>query len=134
MSMTDPIADLLTRIRNANLRYAERVEVPASKLKLRIVEILKQEGFIRNFRVVEQKKCPRATIRIYLKYGPNKERVITSLRRVSKPSVRRYVTKENIPRVIGGMGIAVLSTSHGVMTGREAKRRGIGGEVICTVY
>lgn len=134
MSMTDPIADLLTRIRNANMRYAERVEIPASKLKLRVVEILKQEGFIRNFRVIEQKKNPRATIRVYLKYGPSRERVITSLQRVSKGSVRRYAGKDSLPRVIGGMGIAIISTSQGLMTDREARRRGIGGEILCEVF
>lgn len=134
MSMTDPIADLLTRIRNASMRYAERVEVPASKAKLRIVEILKQEGFIRNFRVIEQKRTPRPTIRVYLKYGPNRERVITCIERFSKPSLRRYVGKDGVPRIIGGMGIAIISTSQGVMTDREARKRGIGGEVLCTVY
>lgn len=134
MSMTDPIADLLTRIRNASIRYAERVEVPASNMKLRIVDILRQEGFIRNFRVIEQKRSPRPMIRVYLKYGPNRERVISVIERKSKPSLRRYVGRAELPRVINGMGIAILSTSQGVMTDREARKRGIGGEWICTVY
>jgi len=130
--MTDPIADYLTRIRNANMVYHERVDIPASKIKQAITEILKHEGFIRDYEVVEEGR--RRLLRIYLKYGSNKERVITGLRRVSRPGRRVYVKKDEIPRVLGGLGIAILSTPKGLMTDREARKIGLGGEVLCYVW
>jgi len=132
MPVTDPIADLLTRIRNANLARQEKVEVPSSKIKKAIVEILKREGYIRNYRALEDRK--QGTLRIYLKYGPKQERVISGLERVSRSSVRQYRGKDDIPRVQGGLGVAILSTSRGIMTDREARRQGIGGEVLCRVW
>ncbi len=130
--MTDPIADYLTRIRNANMVYHERVDIPASKIKQAITEILKHEGFIRDYEVVEEGR--RRLLRIYLKYGSNKERVITGLRRISRPGRRVYVKKDEIPRVLGGLGIAILSTPKGLMTDREARKIGLGGEVLCYVW
>ena len=132
MSMSDPIADLLTRIRNANRAKLERVEVPNSKTKQAMVSILKEEGFVKNFRVLENRK--RGVLRIYLKYGPGKEDLMSTLERVSKPSLRVYVGKRNIPLVMGGLGIAILSTPKGIMTGRNARRLGVGGELICKVW
>ena len=130
--MTDPVADLLTRIRNANMIYRETVDVPASKLKKAIVEILREEGFIKNYEVLQD--GARQTLRIYLKYGNNRERVISGLKRISKPGLRVYAQKDEIPRVLGGLGIAILSTSKGVMTDRQARKLGIGGEVLCYVW
>ncbi|HAG07838.1 MAG TPA: 30S ribosomal protein S8 [Peptococcaceae bacterium] len=130
--MTDPVADLLTRIRNANMVYHETVDVPASKLKKAIVEILRDEGFIKNYEVLQD--GARQTLRIYLKYGSNKERVISGLKRISKPGLRVYAQKDEIPRVLGGLGIAILSTSKGVMTDKQARKLGIGGEVLCYVW
>ncbi|RJP24521.1 MAG: 30S ribosomal protein S8 [Candidatus Omnitrophota bacterium] len=132
MPVTDPIADLLTRIRNANIAAKEKVEVPASKMKQAIVDILKKEGYIRSYRIVEERG--HGMIRIYLKYGPKQEKVITHMERVSKPSVRQYVDKDHIPRAIGGLGICILSTSRGLMTDREARRQGIGGELLCKIW
>ena len=132
MIVTDPIADLLTRIRNANTARKEKVDVPASKMKQSIVDILKKEGYIRSYRIVDEKG--HKVIRIFLKYGPKQEQVITRLERVSKPSVRRYANKDNLPRVINGLGIAILSTSRGLMTDRDARRQGIGGEILCKIY
>jgi small subunit ribosomal protein S8 len=132
MVMSDPIADLLTRIRNANLVRHEAVEVPASKAKKEIVEILKREGFIRDAEYVEDSK--QGIIRIFLKYGQNNERVITGLKRISKPGLRVYAKSLEIPRVLGGLGIAILSTSKGVMTDKEARQAKTGGEVICYVW
>lgn len=132
MSMTDPIADFLTRIRNANMVGKDRVEMPSSKLKRSLANILKQEGFIRNYRYLDNKK--QGVLRIYLKYGDSGEKVISGLSRVSKPSVRVYVGKEEIPRVQGGIGIAILSTNQGIMSGKQARKQGIGGEVICYVW
>lgn len=129
---TDPIADLLTRIRNANKAEHESVEISASRLKQEIVRILHQEGFIKGYEVIEQR--PQNKIRVYLKYGPRREKIITNLKRVSKPGRRVYCKKDEVPRVLRGLGIAIISTSHGVMTDREARRRGVGGEVICYVY
>ena len=130
--VTDPVADLLTRIRNGSMAEHEKVDVPASKLKVRVVEILKEEGFIKNFRVIEDQK--QGVLRVYLKYGPAQERVITGLRRVSKPGRRLYVSADRIPSVLGGMGVAILSTSSGLVTSRTAEERGIGGEVVCFVW
>jgi small subunit ribosomal protein S8 len=130
--MTDPIADMLTRIRNANTVYRETVDVPASRMKLAIAQILKDEGFIRDFEVLED--GVRGTIRIYLKYGPRREKVITGLKRISKPGLRVYARHDELPRVLGGLGIAVISTSHGVMTDKEARRQHVGGEVLAYIW
>ena len=130
--MTDPIADLLTRIRNASRAEHEKVDIPSSKLKVRITEILKSEGFIKNFRLMEEKKP--GTLRVYLKYGVGNERVISGLVRVSKPGRRVYVGKDKIPSILGGMGVAILSTSRGVMTDREVRKQGLGGEVLAYVW
>lgn len=132
MSMTDPIADFLTRIRNANTVSKDRVEMPSSKLKRSLANILKQEGFIRNYRYLDNKK--QGILRIYLKYGENGEKVISYLERVSKPSVRIYVGKDDIPRVQGGIGVVILSTNQGVMSGKQARKLGIGGEVLCRIW
>jgi small subunit ribosomal protein S8 len=132
MVMSDPIADLLTRIRNANLVRHETVEIPASKAKKEIVEILKREGFIRDAEYVEDNK--QGLIRVFLKYGPNNERVISGLKRISKPGLRVYAKSLEIPRVLGGLGIAIISTSKGVMTDKEARQAKAGGEVICYVW
>lgn len=132
MPVTDPIADLLTRIRNANMAKKEKVEVPSSKIKKAIVEILKNEGYIRNYRTVEVQG--HEMIRVYLKYGNKQERIIIHLERVSKPSVRRYANKDSLPRALGGLGISIISTSQGLMTDRDARRNGVGGEVLCRVW
>ena len=132
MVMTDPIADMLTRIRNAVMANHDEVEVPASKMKLEIARVLAQEGFIRGYELIDDGK--QGILRIKLKYGPNRERVIHGIKRVSKPGRRIYVKKDEIPRVMGGLGIAILSTSRGIMADREARRLGIGGEVICYVW
>jgi len=132
MSMTDPIADFLTRIRNANMIRKDRVEMPSSKLKRSLANVLKQEGFIRNYRYLDNKK--QGVLRIYLKFGSEKERVITGIQRASKPSVRMYVGKDEIPRIRGGIGVAILSTNQGIMSGKQARKRGVGGEVLCYVW
>ncbi len=130
---TDPIADLLTRIRNAARAKHPRVDVPASKLKIEIARILKEEGYISTFKVVEETKVKK-TLRVFLKYTPDKRSVITNLRRVSRPGCRAYVGKSAIPAVVGGMGISILTTPRGVMTGRTARRAHLGGEVLCEVW
>src|SRR5690606_13091417 len=130
--MTDPIAELLTRIRNASLAYHDTVDIPASRIKRDIVQMLKDEGFIQDFQWIKQE--PQGVLRVYLKYGPNKERVITGLKRISKPGLRIYAKKHEIPRVLGGLGVAILSTSRGVMTDKQARREGVGGEVLCYVW
>ena len=130
--LSDPIADFLTRIRNASRAEHEKVDIPASRLKARITEILKTEGFIKNFRLMEEKKP--GTLRVYLKYGAGNERVISGLVRVSKPGRRVYVAKDKIPSILGGMGVAILSTSRGVMTDREVRKQGLGGEVLAYVW
>jgi len=130
--MTDPIADFLTRIRNANTVMHEKVEIPASKMKKTLAEILKNEGFVKDYEYIEDGK--QGIIRIYLKYGPNRERVITGLKRISKPGLRVYCKKDEIPKVLGGLGIAIISTSKGIMTDKEARKAGLGGEVICYVW
>ncbi len=132
MVMTDPIADLLTRIRNANIVYHDKVEIPASKPKRAMVEIFKQEGYIRDYEYIDDGK--QGILRLYLKYGPNKNRVITGLKRISKPGLKVYAKKDEIPRVLGGLGIAVISTSKGIMTDRQARQAGLGGEVLCYVW
>ncbi len=132
MSMTDPVADMLTRIRNANKAGHEKVDIPASRLKTDIANILKKEKFIKNYKFIEDHK--QGILRIYLKYGPKNERILTNLKRVSKPGLRVYVDSDNIPRVVGGLGIAVISTSKGVMTDAACRKLGVGGEVICYVW
>ena len=132
MSVTDPIADLLTRMRNANqMRYNE-VVVPSSNVKLRIVEILKEEGYIANYKI--EKNEVQDNIIITLKYGNNKERVISGLKRISKPGLRVYAKAEEIPTVLNGLGIAIVSTSKGIMTGKEARKENLGGEVLAYVW
>ena len=129
---SDPIADLLTRIRNASRAEHEKVDIPASRLKVRVAEILKDEGFIKNFRLLED--ATQGTLRVYLKYGGANERMISGLVRVSTPGRRVYVAHDRIPSVLGGMGVALLSTSRGVFTGRDARKQGVGGEVLAYVW
>ncbi len=130
--MTDPIADMLTRIRNANVVYREVVDVPASRMKRALAHILKEEGYIRDYELVEDGK--QGTLRLHLKYGANRERVITGLKRISRPGLRVYAGHDELPRVLGGLGIAVLSTSRGIMTEKRAREEHIGGEVLCYVW
>lgn len=130
--MTDPIADMLTRIRNANMVRHEKLEVPASKIKKEIAEILKREGFIRDVEYIDDNK--QGIIRIFLKYGKNNERVITGLKRISKPGLRVYAKTDEIPKVLNGLGIAILSTSQGVLTDKEARAKKVGGEVLAYVW
>jgi small subunit ribosomal protein S8 len=137
--MTDPIADMLTRIRNATIAKHTRVDIPASTLKLEIARILELEGYIQSFKTVdtpdgEGKSAVQRTIRVQLKYGPRGERVITGIERVSRPGRRVYFGREEVPTVLGGLGTSILTTSRGVMTGREARRQGVGGEVLCNVW
>jgi small subunit ribosomal protein S8 len=132
MNMTDPIADMLARIRNGVRARLPKVDVPASKLKAEIARILKDEGYISNYKRSEDDK--QGVLRIYLKYGPGMERVITDVQRVSRPGCRIYCAKDQIPRVYGGLGINVLSTSRGLMTGRSAAREGVGGEILFNVW
>ena len=130
--MTDPIADMLTRIRNANMVRHEKLEFPASKIKKEIAEILKREGFVRDVEYVEDNK--QGIIRIFLKYGSNNERVITGLKRISKPGLRVYAKADEVPRVLNGLGIAIVSTSQGVLTDKEARQKQTGGEVLAYVW
>lgn len=132
MQITDPIADLLTRIRNANTSKHETVDVPASNMKKAIVEILNNEGYIKGYQVIEDGK--QGVIRIALKYGPKNEKVISGLKRVSKPGLRYYASADEIPRVLKGLGIAIISTSKGIMTDKEARAQHIGGEVLAFVW
>ena len=132
MQITDPIADLLTRIRNASSSKHETVDVPASNMKKAIVEILNDEGYIKGYQVIEDGK--QGVIRITLKYGPNKEKVISGLKRVSKPGLRIYSNVEDMPKVMKGLGIAIVSTSKGIMTDREARKQNVGGEVLAFVW
>lgn len=132
MNMTDPVADLLTRIRNGVRAKLNKVDVPRSKLKVEIARILKDEGYIANFKLSEDDK--QGNLRVFLKYGPGMERVITDLQRVSRPGCRIYCGKDQIPRVYGGLGINILSTSRGLMTGKAAAREGVGGEILCNVW
>jgi small subunit ribosomal protein S8 len=130
--LSDPIADFLTRIRNASRAEHEKVDIPSSKLKLRMAEILKTEGFIKNFRVLEDNK--QGTLRVYLKYGTANEKMISGLVRVSTPGRRIYVGHDKIPSILGGMGVTIVSTSKGVLTDREARKQKIGGEVLAYVW
>lgn len=132
MVMTDPIADLLTRIRNANMVRHEKLEVPASNMKKEIAEILKREGFVRDVEYIEDNK--QGIIRIFLKYGSSNERVITGLKRISKPGLRVYAKATDVPRVLNGLGIALVSTSQGVITDKEARAKQVGGEVLAYVW
>lgn len=134
MYVNDPIADMLTRIRNGVVARHEWVDIPLSKIKLEIAKIIKQEGYIRNFKVVNDPQKPYATLRVYLNYGPNKEPVVQGVKRASKPGRRFYVNRKELPKVMGGLGIAIISTSSGLMTDIEARRKGLGGEVICYVW
>ncbi|EFK79818.1 30S ribosomal protein S8 [Ligilactobacillus salivarius] len=132
MVMTDPIADFLTRIRNANIAKHESLEVPASKIKRDIAEILKNEGFVRDVEYIDDDK--QGIIRVFLKYGKGNERVISGIRRISKPGLRSYVKADAVPKVLNGLGIAILSTSEGVITDKEARAKKIGGEVIAYIW
>jgi small subunit ribosomal protein S8 len=129
---SDPVADLLTRIRNASRAEHEKVDIPASKLKVRVAEILKEEGFIKNYRVLEDDK--QGTLRVYLKYGQANEKMISGLVRVSSPGRRVYVTHDKIPTILAGMGVTIVSTSRGVVTDREARKQKVGGEVLAYVW
>lgn len=130
--MTDPIADMLTRIRNANQALLDRVDIPGSKLKVEVARLLRDEGFIRSYRVLQDQK--QGVLRVYMKYGPNNLRVLKGIRRVSRPGLRVYTNAAKIPRVQNGLGVAILSTSRGLMTDRQARRQGVGGEVIAYVW
>ncbi len=132
MVVTDPIADFLTRIRNANTMYMEKVEIPASKTKMALANILKDEGFIKDVEYIEDGK--QGIIRLYLKYSGGKERVISGLKRISRPGLRVYARKDELPKVLGGLGIAVVSTSNGLMTDKSARKQGLGGEVLCYIW
>lgn len=132
MTMTDPIADMLTRIRNANTVGHDTVEIPASKMKKSIAGILTEEGYIKGFEVIEDNK--QGIIRVQMKYGPDKERVITGIKKISKPGLKVYAKADEVPKVLGGLGIAIISTSNGVISDKEARKLGVGGEVICYVW
>ncbi len=132
MIMTDPIADMLTRIRNANSVYHDKVEIPASKIKQAIVEILKLEGFVKDYEMISDGK--QGILRVSLKYGANREKVITGIKRISKPGLRVYAKSDQLPRVLGGLGIAIISTSKGIMSDKQARKEGLGGEVIAYVW
>ena len=129
---SDPVADFLTRIRNAGMVYHDKVELPASNMKKALAEVLKQEGYIKDYEYIADNT--QGVLRLYLKYGPNRERVITGLKRISRPGLRVYAKKDNIPKVLGGLGIAVISTSKGIMPDRQARNEGLGGEVICYIW
>lgn len=132
MTMTDPIADMLTRIRNANTVGHETVEIPASKMKKAIAEILKEEGYITDFEVIDDNK--QGIIKVTMKYGANRERVISGIKKISKPGLKVYAKAGEVPKVLGGLGIAIVSTSKGIVSDKEARKLGVGGEVICYVW
>ena len=132
MTMTDPVADMLTRIRNANVAYKEEIAMPSSKLKVNIADILKREGYIRDY-LVEPTK-PQATLKLALKYTRERDRALSGVRRVSKPGLRVYAKRDEVPRVLGGLGVAIVSTSQGLMTDRDARKAGVGGEVLAYVW
>jgi small subunit ribosomal protein S8 len=134
MTMTDPIADMLTRLRNANVAHHDVVKMPSSKLKEALAAILLREGYIAGFHVVSDETRPGKFLEVAMKYSPDRTRTISGLRRVSKPGLRVYTGADKLPRVLGGLGVAVLSTSQGLMTDREARRRRMGGEVLCYVW
>lgn len=132
MAMTDPIADMLTRIRNANSVFHENVEIPGSKVKTAIAEVLKNEGFIKDYTFTEDGK--QGVINVTLKYGPSREKVISGIKRISKPGLRQYAKHDELPRVLGGLGIAIISTSKGIMSDKDARKAGLGGEVVAYVW
>lgn len=132
MLLNDPVGDMLTRLRNASRAHHEKVVLPSSKLKLEILRVLKEEGFIADF--VEHERKPQGEVTVMLKYGPERTPVLAGIKRVSTPGIRRYVPVREIPRVLGGLGISILSTSRGVMVDHEARKQNVGGELICTVY
>ncbi|MBI5603666.1 MAG: 30S ribosomal protein S8 [Deltaproteobacteria bacterium] len=132
MGMTDPIADMLTRIRNGSSAKFSKVDIPASKIKIQIARILKDEGYIKNFKVIKDNR--QGLLRLYLKFDEKNQQVLGSIERASRPSRRYYAKKDNIPKVLNGMGLSILTTSKGVMTEREARKHGVGGEIICTVW
>jgi len=132
MVMTDPIADMLTRIRNANVVRHEKLELPSSKVKAEIADILKREGYVRDYEVVEDNT--QGILRIFLKYGQNEERVITGLKRISKPGLRVYAKADEVPRVLNGLGTAIVSTSNGVLSDKEARAQAVGGEVLAYIW
>ncbi len=132
MGMTDPIADMLTRIRNANMAKLEKVDIPSSNLKLELARVLKDEGYIKNFKLLKDRK--QGLVRVYMKYSPDDSRVINGLKRVSRPGNRVYVKSDDIPRVMGGLGIAVMSTSRGVMADSESRTKKLGGEILCYIW
>ena len=132
MTMTDPVADMLTRIRNANTAGHDFVDIPASKIKKNIAEILVKEGYIKGFEIIEGEKQPM--IRVEMKYAAGKTRVITGIKRISKPGLKVYAKAADVPKVLGGLGIAIISTSNGLITDKEARKLGVGGEVICYVW
>jgi small subunit ribosomal protein S8 len=130
--LTDPIADMLTRIRNANTAYKEEVEIPASRLKEEVARVLAHEGYVQGFRLEGEE--PKRRLVVEMKYGPDRERTISGLKRVSRPGRRVYADRDHLPRVLGGLGVSILSTSRGLLTDRQAARRGVGGEVLCQVW
>lgn len=132
MNLTDPVADFLTRIRNAHRARHQKLDAPASKLKAEIARILKEEGYIANYKATEEEG--QRVLRVYLKYGPNNEAAIRDLKRISKPGCRVYIGRDEIKRVQGGLGISIMTTPKGVMTGRQARREGVGGEILCEVW
>jgi small subunit ribosomal protein S8 len=132
MGMTDPIADMLTRIRNANTAHHDQVDIPASKIKEKIAQILKEEGFIRDFQVINT--GTQGIIRVLMKYGASREKIISGMKRISKPGLRIYVGKDKIPRIFGGLGVVILSTPKGIMTGKKARTNGMGGELLAYVW
>ena len=134
MTMTDPIADMLTRIRNANVAMHDEVKMPSSKLKQSLATILQSEGYIEGYTIADTEGRPGQTLTVTMKYSPERERVISGVKRVSKPGLRVYTKADTLPRVLGGLGVAVLSTSQGLMTDREARQRRVGGEILCHVW
>jgi small subunit ribosomal protein S8 len=134
VTMTDPVADMLTRIRNANVAMHDTVRMPSSKLKEALAAILEREGYIQGWNAAANAKGPGRTLEVHLKYSPERERTISGIKRVSKPGSRVYTKADRLPRVLGGLGVAILSTSHGLMTDREARTRQVGGEVLCHVW
>jgi small subunit ribosomal protein S8 len=132
MPVTDPLSDMLTRIRNANIAKHGKVDIPASKMKISVAKILKDEGYIKNYKLIKDRR--HGIVRVYLKYDEHNEGVITGLKRLSKPGRRVYVNQKNIPLILNGMGIAVLSTSRGIMVDREARKANVGGELLCSVW
>lgn len=132
MAMTDPIADMLTRIRNANSVYHEKVKIPGSKIKIAIAEVLKQEGFIKEYTFTEDNK--QGILTVFLKYGEDREKVISGIERISRPGLRQYSKMKDLPRVLGGLGIAIISTSRGIMSDKQARRLGLGGEILAYIW